>query len=37
MCLFNGSKLIIDWHNYGYTILALSLYRSHPMVKIAKW
>ena len=31
-----SSKLIIDWHNLGYTILALKLGNSHPFVKIAK-
>ncbi|XP_078481251.1 chitobiosyldiphosphodolichol beta-mannosyltransferase [Ciona intestinalis] len=37
LSVWNGSKLIIDWHNYGYSILALSLGENHPMVKIAKW
>ncbi|XP_030337166.1 chitobiosyldiphosphodolichol beta-mannosyltransferase isoform X3 [Strigops habroptila] len=36
-CLFWRSKLIIDWHNYGYTIMSLSHGRSHPLVQIAKW
>lgn len=31
------SKLIIDWHNYGYSILALKLKPSHKLVKISKW
>ncbi|KAG1738606.1 glycosyltransferase family 33 protein [Suillus paluster] len=31
-----GSKIIIDWHNLGYSILALKLGRLHPLVKIAK-
>ncbi|NWI89148.1 ALG1 mannosyltransferase, partial [Pitta sordida] len=35
--LFWRSKLIIDWHNYGYTILGLSHGRNHPLVHIAKW
>ncbi|NXD96634.1 ALG1 mannosyltransferase, partial [Chaetorhynchus papuensis] len=35
--LFWGSKLIIDWHNYGYTIMSLSHGRKHPLVLIAKW
>ncbi|KAF9229756.1 glycosyltransferase family 33 protein [Gyrodon lividus] len=30
-----GSKIIIDWHNLGYSILALKLGYSHPFVKIA--
>ncbi len=28
-----GARLIIDWHNYGYTLLALRLGK-HPMVKL---
>ncbi|KDQ54937.1 glycosyltransferase family 33 protein [Jaapia argillacea MUCL 33604] len=31
-----GSKVIIDWHNLGYSILALKLGNDHPFVKIAK-
>ena len=30
-------KFIIDWHNYGYTILRLALDESHIFVKFAKW
>ncbi|XP_075574841.1 chitobiosyldiphosphodolichol beta-mannosyltransferase [Pelecanus crispus] len=36
-CLFWRSKLIIDWHNYGYTIMSLSHGRNHPLVQIARW
>lgn len=32
-----GSRLIIDWHNYGYTIMALSHGQGHPVVRLAKW
>ncbi|KAI0668711.1 mannosyltransferase [Trametes maxima] len=32
-----GSKVIIDWHNLGYSILALKLGDHHPFVKVAKW
>ncbi|KAG1825487.1 glycosyl transferases group 1-domain-containing protein [Suillus subaureus] len=31
-----GSKVIIDWHNLGYSILALKLGRTHLLVNIAK-
>ncbi|KAG2370324.1 glycosyltransferase family 33 protein [Suillus spraguei] len=31
-----GSKIIIDWHNLGYSILALKLGRTHLLVNIAK-
>lgn len=33
--ILNGSRVIIDWHNYGYTILAMSLGKNHKLVKIA--
>ncbi|KZT68760.1 glycosyltransferase family 33 protein [Daedalea quercina L-15889] len=32
-----GSKVIIDWHNLGYSILALKLGNRHIFVRIAKW
>ncbi|EJT98956.1 beta-1-4-mannosyltransferase [Dacryopinax primogenitus] len=31
-----GSKLVIDWHNLGYSILALRLGASNPVVGLAK-
>ncbi|PKX94907.1 chitobiosyldiphosphodolichol beta-1,4 mannosyltransferase [Aspergillus novofumigatus IBT 16806] len=31
------TKLIIDWHNFGYTILALKLGERHPLVRFSKW
>ncbi|KAF7986156.1 hypothetical protein HWV62_38534 [Athelia sp. TMB] len=31
-----GSKVIIDWHNLGYSILALKLGPEHILVRIAK-
>ncbi|KAF8912892.1 beta-1,4-mannosyltransferase [Gymnopilus junonius] len=33
----HGSKVIIDWHNLGYSILALKLGKAHPLVRIAAW
>lgn len=30
------AQLVIDWHNYGYTILALSQGVRHPLVRIAR-
>lgn len=36
-CLILRSIFIIDWHNYGYTILALTLRKEHVLVKICKW
>jgi beta-1,4-mannosyltransferase len=32
-----GARLVIDWHNLGYTILALRLGRRHPVVRLARW
>ncbi|XP_064170731.1 chitobiosyldiphosphodolichol beta-mannosyltransferase [Anguilla rostrata] len=37
VCLLRGSKFIIDWHNYGYTIMALTHGEKHPIVRVAKW
>ncbi|RVE70009.1 hypothetical protein OJAV_G00083620 [Oryzias javanicus] len=37
VCVLRGSSLIIDWHNYGYTIMALSQGAGHPVVRLAKW
>lgn len=28
------SKVIIDWHNFGYTILALTMGKTHPVVTV---
>ncbi|KAI8931375.1 hypothetical protein NX059_011709 [Plenodomus lindquistii] len=35
MCFLRNTDLIIDWHNFGYSILALKLGNSHPLVKIS--
>ncbi|XP_034046442.1 chitobiosyldiphosphodolichol beta-mannosyltransferase [Thalassophryne amazonica] len=37
MCVLRGSRFIIDWHNYGYTIMSLSHGPRHPIVQLAKW
>ncbi|XP_040919068.1 chitobiosyldiphosphodolichol beta-mannosyltransferase [Toxotes jaculatrix] len=37
VCVLRGSDFIIDWHNYGYTIMALSHGQRHPVVRLAKW
>ena len=36
ICLVRNSRLIIDWHNFGYSILALKLGNSSPLVRISK-
>ncbi|KAI8388906.1 glycosyl transferases group 1-domain-containing protein [Radiomyces spectabilis] len=33
---FRQSWLIIDWHNFGYSILGVKLGMQHPVVKFAK-
>ncbi|KAM4531411.1 chitobiosyldiphosphodolichol beta-mannosyltransferase [Odontesthes bonariensis] len=37
VCALRGSSFVIDWHNYGYTIMALSHGAAHPVVRLAKW
>ncbi|HEY7290676.1 MAG TPA: glycosyltransferase [Vicinamibacterales bacterium] len=31
------ARLIVDWHNLGYSMLALRLGRRHPGVRMARW
>ncbi|XP_045893033.1 chitobiosyldiphosphodolichol beta-mannosyltransferase isoform X2 [Micropterus dolomieu] len=37
VCVLRGSRFVIDWHNYGYTVMALSHGPRHPVVRLAKW
>lgn len=37
VCWLKSSKLVIDWHNFGYSILALKLGNGHPLVTISKF
>src|SRR5262249_32710074 len=30
-------RFVVDWHNLGYTVLALRLGRWHPVVRLARW
>jgi beta-1,4-mannosyltransferase len=36
ICWYRRTKLAIDWHNFGYTILALRLGKNHPFVKLSQ-
>ncbi|KAH8597267.1 glycosyl transferases group 1-domain-containing protein [Bisporella sp. PMI_857] len=36
VCFLRNTHLIIDWHNYGWSILAGTRGSSHPFVKISK-
>ncbi|GAA5934998.1 hypothetical protein JCM3775_004672 [Rhodotorula graminis] len=35
--LVRGSRVLIDWHNTGYSVLALRLGERHPVVRLAKF
>ncbi|KAK4172164.1 family 33 putative glycosyltransferase [Triangularia setosa] len=35
-CSLRNSSLVIDWHNYGWTILSSTKGPSHPFVKLSK-
>ncbi|KAI9815194.1 MAG: mannosyltransferase [Thelocarpon impressellum] len=37
ICLLRDTHLLIDWHNFGWSVLALRLGARHPLVRIAKW
>ncbi|CAG8516658.1 3577_t:CDS:10 [Paraglomus brasilianum] len=37
VCWLRQTNLIIDWHNFGYTILAMRLGQNSRVVKFAKW
>ena len=32
-----GARFVIDWHNLGFTMLALRLGRRHPAVRLVRW
>lgn len=34
-CFLRNTELVIDWHNFGYSILGMKLGTSHPLVKIS--
>lgn len=37
VCFLRNTHLIIDWHNYGWTILAGTRGHAHPFVRISKY
>ncbi|XP_028414664.1 chitobiosyldiphosphodolichol beta-mannosyltransferase-like [Dendronephthya gigantea] len=37
LCLIRQSHFIIDWHNYGYTILSLTIGSKNPLVRFSKF
>lgn len=36
VCFLRNTALVIDWHNFGYSILALKLGPTHPLVRISE-
>lgn len=36
VCFLRRTDLVIDWHNFGYSILAMKLGDSHPLVRISE-
>ncbi len=36
VCFLRHTRLVIDWHNFGYSILALRLGSKHPLVQISR-
>ncbi|XP_023937718.2 chitobiosyldiphosphodolichol beta-mannosyltransferase [Bicyclus anynana] len=36
-CLVTRTKFIIDWHNYAYSIMALSLKSNHPLLTFSTY
>ena len=34
-CFMRHTELVIDWHNFGWSVLALRLGPTHPLVKIS--
>ena len=36
-CAVKGTRLVVDWHNYSHTILALNLHPRHPLVSLTRW
>lgn len=37
VCFLRQTRLVIDWHNFGYSILGLKLGSDHPLVQISRW
>ncbi|KAJ9610795.1 mannosyltransferase [Cladophialophora chaetospira] len=33
---FRRTRLVVDWHNFGYSILALKFGNEHPLIRVSK-
>lgn len=36
VCRLRNTKLVIDWHNFGYSILSMKLGSDHPLVRVSR-
>lgn len=36
VCRLRGADLVVDWHNYGFSIMALTLGRRHRLVRLCR-
>lgn len=36
VCLMRNTRFVIDWHNFGWSVLALKLGASHPLVLFSR-
>src|SRR5271155_18136 len=32
-----SARLVIDWHNFGFSMLALQFKRENPLLRLARW
>lgn len=37
ICFIRNTRLIVDWHNFGHSILALKLGHNHPLVQTMRF
>jgi len=37
IAFFRRSRLVMDWHNFGYSLYALKFGDQHPLVKLHRW
>jgi beta-1,4-mannosyltransferase len=37
IAFFRQQRLVIDWHNFGYSLYALKFGKSHPLVRLHRW
>lgn len=35
-CRLRGARMVVDWHNFGYSMLAHGMGAGHPVVRVAR-